>query len=295
MNCKDVSRIIISFLSGEATEEEYGLVLEHISSCQKCRYELMALTDIEKKLGFVFKASTAKYSITANALEKIKQKIAEEQSDTKRRSLTESIRKLFQSSYRNLLSPRKLNWKTGFVGIFLIVLIIMLSVTIPMFFDKDSKALALEVALKDPQLVSAFGNREVSQTASEIIIDNNRANVIFNINAELLIIADIDLKTEELIQIFSLELTDEKKQEIIEIARADIRIQELMELGASIDSFYPLYTFFNNEIIGPDGEVHIEKSFEFTVQIRITLPPEEYTVLINLDKGKVISFIHSTN
>ena len=77
MNCKDVSRVIMDILSGEATREERELALKHISSCRKCRDELAALTDIEEKLRLVFKASTAKYSVPADILESIKREIAE--------------------------------------------------------------------------------------------------------------------------------------------------------------------------------------------------------------------------
>jgi len=295
MNCKDVDKILIDFLSGEATQEEKDFALEHISSCQKCRDKLAALTDIEDKLRFVFKASTVQYSVPTNALESIKRKIAEEQTKATKQGLVESIQKLIEYFGKSSLFPKKLNWKTGLVSILVISLIVVLSVTIPMLFGANSEVLALDIALKDPQVLSAFGDREVSRVASDIIVDNNRAVVIFNIDAELLIIADVDLKTEELVQLFTLELTTEKKQEITEIARTDPRIQTLLEQGASIDSFYPHYTFFESEIIGPDGETRIENSVEFTVQIRIILPPEEYTAFINLDKGEVISFIPPSN
>jgi hypothetical protein len=274
MNCKDVNKIIADFFSGDISQQGKNQVLEHLAGCSKCRKELSALANIEKKLGQLFDAATADYSIPDNTLERIKTRIAsgeqnEEEEQNQRRLAP-----------RWEWIPQRLGWKKAIVGLFIVCLVIILSVIMPMFVSDNSEALAIDIALNNSQIKATLGDRQLDNMETSEISDDGHTFVILDIDSELLIIAEVDTGKKEVVKISSLELNDKNKQEIIAIAGTDTRIESLLDQGAEITSFKPAYN------------INLETKFvQLDVEIRITLNDKLYVALIDLENEEVKSLI----
>ena len=276
MNCKDVAKVITDFLSGEITPQEKKLLLKHLDTCRECRQELSALAGIEEKLGLVFKLSTTDCLLPDNALESLKEKIAlEEQSEGRKQNWTELILRVIKP-----LNWR-LNLKTGLAGALVVSLVIIIAVTIPLLFGKNSKVLAVDIALKNSQVQAAIGDRDINRIKDVDTLSNGEnVVVVLDIDAELLIITEVNTQKEEVVQVSTLELNDEKKQEITAIASTDPGVQSLLDRGAEITEFN---TTYNIDIDA--GRVDLR------VNIWITLNGKKHIAIIDPEGEKVLSLI----
>ena len=295
MECNDIKEAIIDFIVGEVSPEQKDLVLQHIATCRKCRDELSELVSIEDGTKKAFKINSLKYPIPTNALEKIKQQIAKgEKIQAPKKGIRQSILRMTQNLSKIRLLPRSLSWKTGLASVLVVCIAIVLAVIIPIITGQSPEVLAANIALNSPQFQSillekGIDYREAAYT--NIIFYENQANVIFEFGPDLLAIADVDLETKEMVQLYTLDLTDERKQEIVDIARTNPEVQDLLEQGAYIDGFYPTYDISHERIVGQDGKIQDISYIDFTVNIGIQLGGAEYVAIIDLNNNQVLDLV----
>ena len=75
MKCSEVRRKLSAFLDGEVSEEEKQLILEHVKSCDLCRKELEALSQVSEVLEVMDEIQVSPFFIT-----RLKQRIADQES-----------------------------------------------------------------------------------------------------------------------------------------------------------------------------------------------------------------------
>ncbi|GAI80879.1 unnamed protein product, partial [marine sediment metagenome] len=192
------------------------------------------------------------------------------------------------------LMPRRLNWKTGIIGILALALVVSLAVTIPPLFGQNYKVLAADIALNSLEVQIALGGKEPEEVeVVDFVDDREYAFVILKISPELIFIAEVDMEAEEVVQVHVLELTDEVKQEIIDIAKTNPGVQGLFEQGAYVSNFQATYSVNTKDIIGPEGKIHREGSVELMVGMILKLREEQYIVMVDLTTGEVVNLANA--
>ena len=275
MNCKNVSEILIEYISGELSPEQLELATRHIGSCQYCQQELSVIRDIESSLKCAFEEKTATFKIPENTLDNIKQQIALEEQEVNKQDIFEKVREMpamlsQKISSLNLPLP---NRKFIFAGALVISILVIFVLGIPVLLENNDGLTAYAVALKDPQLQSVLvSNSFVAPDESSVKVINYQdaggkpqAFVAFHPHSSFLIVADVDMSTKSLNKLNTLDLDDQTSQEVIATAGNDARIQALLEQGAIISNLYPTYVFNETEIVTPEGEVCKEASIDFIV------------------------------
>ena len=288
MNCKDIDKIIIDFLDGELTDNEQALVEKHLATCQYHKKEIEALTTARNNLRQALKLSATRYSPKPDAWERLRQRITTgEQPKVIKQDIKESILKTIRHIGSNSLIYKRLDWKTGLIGILAIAIIVILAVMIPPLVGLDNEVLAIDIALNSPEVQAALGGRSVNEAEVAGIIDEEDVFVCLRIEDNSLLIVEVNMEIQEVIQLYPLEVTDEVKQRAVDIAMTDSRFQDLLEQGADISSFFPTYYFEIYETVGLDGAIYKEGSIDFKIDMRMKLEESEYYALINLTKGEV--------
>jgi len=293
MDCqdKDIDKIIIDFIDGELEYSEQALVEQHLAGCRYHREEVEALTATRDDFIKTLKPIAASYSPKPDAWERLTQRIAiEEQPSTARQSIKEMFVKASRRISGGTPTYRRFDWKAGLVGVLAIALIVVLSVTIPMLVGSDSKVLAIDIALNNPEVQAAVSDRLVEETGVVGTINKESVFVYLSIEDGSILIAEVNTETQQVVELYPLELTEEVKQRAIDIAITDARIQNLLEQGVDISGFTPSYYYEIHETIGLGGEIIKEGSIEFIIQLKIELDENLYFIFVNLDRGELIEF-----
>ncbi len=291
MNCKDTKKLTAAFLDGELTDKEQALFGEHLAACQGCREEMEALAATRENLRQTLKLTAARYSPSPDAWQRLRQQITgEEQPEAATPKRTGMGR----------LIPRRLNWKTGTIGILALALVVSLAVTIPPLFGQDDKALAAEIALSNPGVQAAFGGEEpLDVTVTGIIDDEGTMRVIMRVEPGMWVVADVDMGNQEVITVKVQELPGITEQEVIDIAKTDPRVQELFDKGYHIEDleFVEVYPAIVDVWVeeyhywtGVKPEDLIGFTAGFSLQLGDTYSPSNprYTVVVNVTTGKVV-------
>ncbi|MBN1369684.1 MAG: hypothetical protein JW954_05565 [Dehalococcoidaceae bacterium] len=237
----------------------------------------------EEKLRLLFELSTINSSVPDNALDRIKERIAlESPKQTWKRRLQKASEAIKSLHEHRLCFPRfRLSWKTTLSFILIIALAIILPVTLPLLFSSDSKALAKEIALKDPRVQAILEGRQVTDSdISEIENEDEHIFVVLDLESKLLLIAEVNTGKQEVVNISSFEVDPETSRQINAIIASDSRIKALLAQGAEVTSLKPLYY------------LDLETGFvNFKVDVRISLNEKDYSAIVDTEQGKVVTFI----
>jgi hypothetical protein len=301
MNCKNVSEILIEFLSGELPPEQLELVTGHIDTCRYCQQELSVIRDIESSLKCAFEEKAAVSEIPENTLDNIKQQIVLEEQEVNKSSIFEKVQEMpamlsQKISSLNLVLP---NRKFIFAGALVISILVILLLGIPVLLESNDGLAAYAVALKDPQLQNVLvSNSFVAPDESSVKVINYhdaggkpQAFVAFHPHSSFLIVADVDMSTKSLNKLNTLDLDDQTSQEVIATAGNDARIQALLEQGAIISNLYPTYVFYEMETVNPEGEVYKKANIDFIIQLRITIGSSEYMAIYDVNTSRVTTVV----
>lgn|GEM_PF-4001203 len=139
---------------------------------------------------------------------------------------------------------RQPKWKTATVSILVLALIAVLSITIPSFNGKSNIALAEEIVRNSEAFkIVSVGEGKIS--AKQVVEkDNGEATVTFTTEKGNKIVAQVDLKSEQVksieLKVPGVEITGAEKAEAIRIATADPRVKELLDGGYSFQLLWPI-------------------------------------------------------
>ncbi|KPJ74000.1 hypothetical protein AMJ52_02345 [candidate division TA06 bacterium DG_78] len=64
MKCSEIKRKLSAFLDGEVSEEEKQIILEHLNTCDRCRKEFEALSQVSEVLEVIDEIQVSPFFVT---------------------------------------------------------------------------------------------------------------------------------------------------------------------------------------------------------------------------------------
>lgn len=108
MKCEDINKLLAAYIDGQVTDQERVQIQAHVDTCDRCKQDLAAFAEIQKKLVIVLTAKADRVEPSADSWNRLRQQIVPEP----RRSFLESL--------GNLLSKPAWRVATAAAVVFLI-------------------------------------------------------------------------------------------------------------------------------------------------------------------------------
>ena len=317
MDCKDVGELLISYLDGELVKEEKETVELHLSACPLCRRELESLSATQNQLRQSFAVAASK-APSPRAWTRLQQRLAaEEQSRIAVFNLAKSKLRSEINVVKGGLVSRQPVWKSALAGALAVALIVGLVLIIPPFIGQPEEVLAAEIAQNDTQVQDLLPEGTVVRVTK--IVNPRQGgifHVLFLIPAESIwgsedrgeavtIDALVNVRERKVIGLRAIRseetpitpLSVAEREKAIEIARADSRVQEILGDGTEICKVIPLpfsLPLDSSLTVKVAGVVLIAPSLDSQAKRAPGLRNQRWTVVIDLDEGKVVRLIEAT-
>jgi hypothetical protein len=291
MNCNDVEKLIVAFLDRELTNKEQEELKEHLSTCQHCRDEMALTSDFISLLHSNSEIVSTEILSSSDSWERLRHSILkEEPHESIKLGVMHRISKVIKNMRPDNLMPRQLNWKTGIVVALVFVLVFNLLFTVPSLFKQDYKTLAANISLSNPSVQEIINERGIT-TVNEYVIDkiDDRGHtfVVLINEPEYILISEVNVETEEVVQLYEIELNDDTKQTIIDIAGTDPGIKDFLEQGAYASGFKIYWGYKLNDVVGQDGNVQQQGKPHFIGYVKFELGERSYYSYVNITEGYI--------
>lgn len=317
MDCKDVGELLISYLDGELAEEEKQIVELHLSTCARCQGELESLSATQNRLRRALE-TVADETPPPQSWARLQQRLAAEQQP---RVAVFNLAKLNArrgvSVVKRGLGSRQPVWKPALAGALAVALIVGLALIILPLTKQPQEVLAAEIAQNDPEVQDLLPEGTVVRVTK---IVNPRQGGIFHVlflipgesiwgeedgGKAIIIDALVNVPERRVIALRAIRseetpitpLSVAEKEKAIEIAEADSRVREIVDGGAEICKVIPLpFSRPSDSLLTVNvvGVVLIATSLDSQTQGAPGLRSQRWTVVIDLDEGKVVRLIEKT-
>lgn len=286
MDCKETNELFTAYLDGEVTPKEHEQMQQHLAVCPLCREELDALSLTQAKLRQTLDVAAQSAERSAKAWGKIRQGI-ESDSHIPVKGGQGPPKASSRSWLANLFTRRPV-WKPVALGALAIIIVVGLVVALPPMFGKDAEALAVDIALNSPEVISAL-NDDTVESARVIESTGDIVTVeVTGINGTHLDVT-VDLSTKTVMEVVigpAQNFTDDEVEKVILILQSDDTIKALLEQGAIIQSMYNYSLKMKPAMLGEGTGEIIEKK----VHVTIALGDKLYLADIELISGQLLGF-----
>ena len=274
MNCKQVQKLLASYLEEELKGTTLAEFKRHLDNCPRCREELAALAYTRKRLTQTLKLLAAGAAPSALAAEKLWHRIEE---------------KIKPAPLQRLRRQKAF-------ALAAVILLIGLGLVFAIFPRQPLEARVAAIATVDPRLQDALGAGRVkavgifltgrSQGLLTALVERNEDEDF----QEVQITAAVDLKKKQVVKIEKLcpPLTGEERALALKIAQNDPAAQELLtknELKNIVSAYPPLREGGVNTPYPPAG------SF---ARLALENQAEVWLVRVDLATGKVVETTKGT-
>lgn len=288
MKCNDTERLITASLDGELTDKERSEIIEHLSTCQHCRDEMASTSDFISMLHSTSEIISTGILPSSDSWERLQQRLVKEESKELKPGIINKIEKLTKKT--QLAKAGWMNWRTITVGTLVLALGVGLLFTVPSLLKQDYKTLAANISLSNPSVQEIINERGI-ETVNEYVIDNidDRGHtfmVLIN-EPDYILISEVNVETEEVVQLYEIELNDDTKQKIIDIASIDQDIKDFLEQGAYASEFKIYWGYKLNEVVDQDGNVQQQGKLHFIGYVKFELEERSYYAYVNITEGYV--------
>jgi len=286
MDCKDTNELFTAYLDGEVTPKEHEQMREHLALCPLCREELDALSITRTKLRQTLEVAAQSAERSVKAWNKIRQGI-ETDSRIPVKGGQVSTKASFGSWLANLFIRRPV-WKPVALGALAIIIVVSLVVALPPMFGKDTKALAVDIALNSPEVINALNDdtvesvRVIESTGDIVTVE------VTGINGTHLDVT-VDLSTKTVMEVVigpAQNFTDDEVEKVILILQSNDTIRALLEQGAIIVSMANYSLKMELAKLGEGTGEIVEKK----VHVTIALGDKLYLADIELISGQLLGF-----
>jgi hypothetical protein len=297
MRCEETRNLLAAYLDGETTQSEKESMEAHLAACPACREELEKLGEAQAKFKQTLKMAAGNVSPSGRAWAKVRQQITQEQEKA-------AARVLPHESFWQRTIGKRLTWKTATAGVLAVVLIVSAAIAIPILTGHSEKLSAAEIALADPAVQAALGGVEPEGIGvTENINGTDTVRVVLKKALNKVVVADVDIKTGNVINVYVQEYSDATQQQAMEIAKSDPRVQ------ARINDGYDLYLYGVSNIdparlaeFTPEEEQLLKEwgvDIEDLIGIWVTMALERQTddyidpifVWVNVSTERVVAYV----
>ena len=235
MKCKETNKLFAAYLDNEATASERESMQAHLASCADCRKELEALSATQTKFRQTLEMVTGSVEPSTQAWATLREQILSEKEAAVARVLPPR-ETWWERMGKVSLLPRRLTLRTATAGVIAVILIIVASIGIPMLTGHDAQVSAAEIALADPQVQAALGGTKPDKIGTtENIGTSGTTRVVLAMSPAEVIIADIDMGTQQVKTVHVQIISDIMPDQIFSIAKTDQRVRSLLESGYAFD------------------------------------------------------------
>jgi len=275
MDCKDVNELIAAYLDNEVTTDERDQIQDHLSTCQRCRQEIEALSATRNNLRRALRVAANEVTPSPQAWMRIKQRIeVEELSGVSIRGLVKHKLKETKDILTGFWDSRQPVWKVGLIGAPLLALAIALSLIIPSTPIEFSEASAEEIVINSSHVKRALGAEGISQVRVMAAKDGMDSKtmiipVLVQGTSSTWVVAEVDVASGEVTIVREVKLTQEDKDKAFSIAMADPGVQELISEGNIIAEISEMISYAKS--IDPLTEEEVE-SLDIFAAVKIGKP-----------------------
>jgi hypothetical protein len=300
MNCMEINKLLIAYLDCEVTAKESEFVQSHINTCSNCRDKMGSLSLTMAKCRQTLYLSSEIEDPSPKVLANLKQQI-ENGMRTPVKGGDGSMSNLF-GDLRGLFSRKSPRRPIAF-GAIALILVFTLTLALPPLFSKHNRVLASDIALDNPEVRAALNGIVPANIGVTDNIDSaGRTRVVMTMPPDRVLVADVDMKKQEVTSVNVKSAADVTLQQIIDIAQADPRVQELLKGGYHI--YYSGAARANVSIFDEKkmaaslrevGLTNPQDFYGFISAIMLKVNPDDiwdfYGVFVNESIGKVVGIV----
>ncbi|MBN1370163.1 MAG: zf-HC2 domain-containing protein [Dehalococcoidaceae bacterium] len=285
MNCNEIRLLIPAFLDAEVSENERKIIQDHISFCNSCRRETLELASVQEKLKKAFQTAAEDCLVPDDRWNQLLRQISSQSRvpamDKNRTGLLGGIR-------------AKKRWKVGLAGTAAAILVLA-AVLVPTLLGPNEEVLAIEIALKDPEVLAMLEQYEIDPKnlgdESAFYIDD-ASKLVIEVKPGVWIVVDVDTGHKEVASVKVESLSGITEQDILELAATDSAIKQIIEAGARVEEihtslFYPSSLHIYNEYPFSKLDFDPQEMLGLVSGVSLTYQKEYYTVFVNHTLGKV--------
>ncbi len=237
--------------------------------------------NIENLLRVSLSVRAESITVPAGALLKVKMRIGEDESRPGKVSI--------RIGWRQLLRLFVLRRRVVLAGAVVTLAGIIVSLFLPVFGADSPEALAAEVAKSSPQMQLILAERGLEEIeARETVIGEEQALVIYQLDSNYVIVADVNLDTLQLIKLQDFELSDPVEKQISAFALESQLTRGLFESGGIITEYSLTYVVNQDTLTQADGSEYTRLSVSFLTPVKIELGGRQFRAIIDYSNATVI-------